>query len=549
LEFIYDVWKFRKTYDFEKMKGKVDKSASDKPADKPSDEVSEEPSDKPSEKSDESSDKGADESSEKPSDKPSDESSEKSSEKSSDKAQTKAAAKAASKLEKAAMAALRKEMVDEARRIFAKYLEPGNMYCDPRLVEEVRNAVKGSGKGVTCTTFRKCAAFITYRSECSWGRQARATILWANKSYDNHSEDAEAAREEFSVSILPEDISLQIVPTVDDMLACPELLRDYSEFVGKETYEAFMRFRNSYEEYFKVPPASRKPLLQNVNRAYGEVAALFPKLKPVHQLFSSQISRRGCIADSVFSYLSYTIIHATSKKYYQKWLIDHAKVWKTVAWSPVPVITYSDMTSIYGMSSVQQKIEEAALKGKTGLSRLLAKRAMKKQLANVHVSTMTQGSDLSPVVYATTDARDMLSFASPRSPLQVDSSDPMAFPVPTIIETLSSSYLRNHFENCMLKGALKEKEYGLWQACSQFFLKYSTMDDERMDGAQSEMRKEIEEICRKYRKYLRNPLKIIERSKKQRTIFPQFFRVYEVEVFGKYHEDYQKLLKERKLNN
>ena len=38
----------------------------------------------------------------------------------------------------------------EARRIYATYLEPGTMYCDPRFVKEVSEALaRAFGKGVT----------------------------------------------------------------------------------------------------------------------------------------------------------------------------------------------------------------------------------------------------------------------------------------------------------------------------------------------------------------------------------------------------------------
>jgi len=63
----------------------------------------------------------------------------------------------------------RKDMIDEAKRIYSKFLETGEMYCDPGLVEEVHNLIiKNNGKGVTPQMYRKIGAFIFHRSDKTW---------------------------------------------------------------------------------------------------------------------------------------------------------------------------------------------------------------------------------------------------------------------------------------------------------------------------------------------------------------------------------------------
>jgi len=437
--------------------------------------------------------------------------------------------------------ATRKEMVEDAKRIYEKYLEPGTMYCDPRLVEEVKNTIsKSSGKGVNSSLFRKCGAFIYHRCEHSWGRQARATIVWANKSYDNHCAAANEIYDEFSLSVLPEGIDLQIVPTIDDTLACPGLLRDFADFVGVTTYEAFMHFRDAYEEYFKAPPENKKPILEKVCRTYDDVAEIFPKLKPIHAYVQKEVGRRKIIADSALSYLTYTIIRAITKKYYSKWLVERAQIWKTVSWTPVTSITFSDMNSVYGMSSVERKIEEAALKGKTGLSRYFAKRAIKKQAAaNARTTPAKQVTEVSSTVFSTTEASGLLYFATPRSNPDAKAD---AFPTPTILEVLQSIFFRRYFE-AFLVNVLPAKELGLWNLLNEFYVKYSSLDDEKMADAQSEMKKEIEHICGKYPVLLKNSKELKERARKQKTVYPHFFRTTEVELFSAQYEEFAKTLR------
>ena len=451
-------------------------------------------------------------------------------------------------------------MVEEARRIFAKYLENGEMYCDPRFVEEVRSALKGSGKGVTGSLFRKCGAFIYHRSEHSWGRQARATIVWTNKSYDNHSAKARAVEEEFDLSVLPEGVDLQIVPTIDDCLQNNELLRDYGAFLGQDVYTNFMAYRAASMEYFKAPQDQKKPLMEKIGKHFGDQAELFPKLKPIHEFYMKEVKEREVLADSVFAFLTFSMIQTIAKKTYSDWLIQRAVAWKTIPWTPVVNITFSDLTTVYGMSTVERKIEEAALKGKSGLARLIAKRHVKKQtVVNIRTNQGQQVTELSKTVFSTEATSDMLDFAAVKdkplfevegvtSGTGSDSAHAAAkgeIVVPTIQETLSSTYLRSLFEGLTLHAALEANELELWNALTHFFVKYSNTEDEKMDACQSEMKKEIEQICEKYSSLLSNSKDIKQRAKKQKAVFPQFFRSYEIELFGKHYPSFEKALHEK----
>jgi len=440
----------------------------------------------------------------------------------------------------------RKDMLEEARRIYGKYLESGDMYCDPKLIEEVRNAIGKGAKGLTAGVFRKCGAFVYQRSEHSWARQARATILWTNKSYDNRSKAAKAVEEEFAMSVLPEGTDLQFVPTVDDALASNDLMWDYADFAGKELNDAFAKYRKAYEEYFVAPVHKRKPLQEKVAAAYGEVANVVPDLKPIHRVFEKEAAQRERLTDSFFTFLSNSIIRAVAKKFFSRWLVEHSMKWKTVAWSPVPVVTFSDMTDVYGMSTIEHKIEEEALKGKSGFSRFLAKRAVKKQaVANVRTAPAAQLAGPSNTVFTTKGAGDMLAFGDLKgaSELKAESGEDGGLRIPTMTETLSSVYLRKYFETLCLSSLLSASEMSLWEALSLFYSKYSVKDDEKIIDAQDEMRSDIEKICDKYQNLLKNSAEIKERAKKLKIIFPQFFRQFEFTMYATQYSEFEKLLR------
>jgi len=436
-----------------------------------------------------------------------------------------------------------KDMLEEARRIFNQYLDGGEMYCDPKLVDECRSKIKSGAKGINCSVFRKCGAFIYQRSEHSWARQVRATIAWANKSYDNRSKGARFIEEEFSMSVLPSGIDLQFVPSVDDVLASNDLMWDYAEFAGKQLNDAFARYRAAYEEYFVAPINKRKPIQEKVASAYGEVAEIVPELKPIHKVFAKEAAQRERLTDSVFTYLSNSIIRAVAKKYFAKWLVEHNMKWKTVAWTPVPNVTFSDMSDLHGMSSLEHKIEEEALKGKTGFSRFLAKRAVKKQtVANVRTTPAKELAGPSNTVFTTKGAGDMLAFGDMKGASELKGGID-SFRVPTIAETLSSVFLRKMFEVNCLSAVISASEMTLWEALSLFFTKYSSMDDEKLVESQDEMRSEIEKICSVYQNMLPKPDEIKEKAKRVKIVFPHFFRSYELELYASHYAQFEKDLR------
>jgi len=446
----------------------------------------------------------------------------------------------------------RKDMIEEAKRIFSKYLETREMYCDPSLVEEVRTAItKNGGKGVTAHTFRKCGAFIYQRSEHSWARQGRATILWSNRSYDNRSKSAHFVEEEFSLKALPEGMDLQIVPSLDDTLGCSALMRDYSEFCGKEINDAFNAYRSAYEEYFTAPLAKRKQLQVKVADGYAQLAKILPDLEQYSRTFAKEAASRDRLTDSLFSFLSITAVGAIAKKCYLPWLIEHSMKWKTEPWSPVPELLYSDYSTTFGMVFIEKKIEEAALKGKSGFSKYLAKRQVKKQaVANVRSAPAAELGEVSKNVFATKNAGDMLAFGELKgaTELKAEMEDSSSFVVPTLMDTLVSPYLRNMFTEKHLSTALSATDMDLWNALCEFYRTYCEMDDDKLIESQDEMRSKIEKICDKYQSLLEKADEIKDRAKKAKFIFPHFFRPYEKDIYGELHTKYEEFLRSKGWN-
>jgi len=434
----------------------------------------------------------------------------------------------------------RKDMIDEAKRIFSKFLEKGEMYCDPGLVEEVRNLInKNGGKGCNPSMFRKTGTFIYQRSEHTWCREARATYEWVNKSYDNQSKNTRAVEEEFSMKNLPEKFDLQIVPSLDDIYGNPDLFKDYIAFVDENTDKLFSKFLVPFKEYFSTPIHARKPALDKILTVFKEASVPFPVLAKASDVITKEVTSRERVSDTIVYNLVGVVARTGATIFYKRWLVEHSMVWKTAQWSSLPVAKLSDLTMLMGMSAVETQIEEAALKGKTGFSRYLAKRQLKKQsVANVRAATASSAANKPQE--APKGFLDMLGGTEMNKSFEDKST---AFFIPSIYNTFSSLYLRKLFERVYLETALNTTEMSMWEAFFEFYKKYVSMSNEELCDAQDNMRKDIIDLCDKYKALIPNSDAVKDKAKKVKIVFPHFFRPVEMEIYGKIHADYEAFLR------
>jgi len=426
-----------------------------------------------------------------------------------------------------------KDMVEEATLIFKKFLDKSEMYCDPGLVEEVRNLIhKNGGKGCNPSMFRKTGTFIYQRSEHTWCREARATFDWVTKSYDNHSRNSRLIEEEFSTKNLPENFDLQIVPSIDDVYGNPSLVKDYGDFVDANTDMLFSKFQDAFKEYFATHIHSRKPVLQKLMNIFADASKIYPELAVAHSTIEKEIATRETVSDLVPHVLFAALVRSMAASLYKRWLVEHSMAWKKASWSPVSAVRYGDLSLIMGMSAVETKIEEEALKGKTGLSRYFAKRQVKKQ----SISSVRAGA-----VQVIQDNKSALDTGYGEEKGEEARSEPTSFDVslaarvPTINETLGSPYLRTFFQRGIIEKVLNEEQMELYKAFFVFYRKYDVMDNDQACNSQEEMLHDALELCDKYKDVLPHSAETKERAKKQKFLFPTFFRPEEIELYGKYH--------------
>jgi len=397
---------------------------------------------------------------------------------------------------------------------------------------------KNNGKGVNPSMFRKIGTFIYHRSERTWCREARATYGWANRSYDNRSRNTRAIEEEFSMKNLPGDFDLQILPSLDDIHGNPELIKDYATFVNGQTDGLFDRCYIGFKSYLGAPIGERKPLLEKLMVILGEAAVAFPAFDAAQKIATKVLAGRERISDSFIRAVAASCTRSCAVIYYQKWIVEHASVWKSIPWTPVPAALYGEFHMLIGMSTVGTKIEEAALKGKSGFSRFLAKRQLKKQGSMARSSVKVSISDKAKSAFSSPDV-----FVGIKTGPQTVDINAVAV-VPTVNETLSSLFLRKFME-CIVFVNLEGPERALWDALFHFYKKYDSKLNEALIDAQDEMLKDILGICDKFKDILPGSEELKERAKKQKFLFPQFFRPVELELYSKYHAEFEESLRKR----
>jgi len=187
------------------------------------------------------------------------------------------------------------------------------------------------------------------------------------------------------------------------------------------------------------------------------------------------------------------------------------------------------------MSTVETQIEKDALKGRSGLSRYLAKRQIKKQsVAAIRASTAAKPQEGGQSLLEAVVGKNLDKSAEDKS---------SAFFIPSIYNTFSSLYLRRLFLHVYLDTALTTSEMGLWDAFYKFYEKYVSMDNEQLVEEQGNMLKDINELCDKYKSMIPQYEKVKEKAKNQKILFPHFFRPVEMEIYGSLHAEYENFLR------
>lgn len=85
----------------------------------------------------------------------------------------------------------------------------------------------------------------------------------------------------------------------------------------------------------------------------------------------------------------------------------------------------------------------------------------------------------------------------------------------------------------------------MWHGLFAFYKKYDFLTNEKLCEVQDEMLKDIIGFCDKFKSVMPSLEQQKERAKKQKFLFPQFFRPVEIEAYGKIHTIFEGALRKK----
>jgi len=446
------------------------------------------------------------------------------------------------------------EVIEEGKRIFKSYLEDtskSGMYCDPSLIEEVKNAMKTATKSkkIRSDIFHRVGAFVFHRLERMVGREMRAGLAWTTKSYDNNCKRAREIDAMFDAKQLPDGVDFRLVPSVDDMLVNENLKKDFEAFIPKEMCRVYEEYYAAYIKFIKLPLKQRDSKeVDNMLMQMAAGATQFDDLSESYKTLSKVLSGKSSVCDSPFNMWLFAITDRLISKFYQDWVNKRFSFWSKERWSLAKEANYNRLSVTYSAG-------DASTKGSTESKRGLGLFSRKKKLTstpstkNLHSGSSKDSLMSSPPMTNLNSAR---SSVEPGSSARSDTSGSeevlpvtITFVIPTVLEALSSTYFRKMLQTYYLESHLMEDDMALWKKFSSFVDKYQPMTDADIESCQDEMRAAALEILDKHESFMKKGYFLRAHIQKKGLITPAFFRDEEVNLIGRYYTGFEMLLRQR----
>jgi hypothetical protein len=397
--------------------------------------------------------------------------------------------------------------------------------------------------------FWPAAAYVFQRVAQTWYREMCGTYEFVRREYDNHSTIARFYEVVFSEKSLG-STPLCIVPLADDIMNNKNLLDMFLEFLPKPLHMGLSKLFSSITKYEQKPPAERRDYaLKVLSRAEDIGLESHPINNAVRVI--REVIKAGEIKPSS------TIFWALPKAMMDKVFFDHYVAWvdsitneqfNAMKWRQTEIPFFNSMTIVSSFPDISRR--ETASKEKSRSKRALIGGRKDDSPASptspdgrkIQRYDVGLHSGSSPLVSSTQGGAADSSSAATSVKMKAKQVE-LVQRVPTLDETLNSSFLREMFHGVFLSTQLMEEEVELWEALTLFYNKYSVLRNEELKDRQLDIIENIKSILEKYEDQFRNP-DALYNDLVTPIITCMFFREEEVAHYSRFHSDYQKLLRE-----
>jgi len=292
----------------------------------------------------------------------------------------------------------------------------------------------------------------------------------------------------------------------------------------------------------------------------GAGATKFKELEIYYKVLSKVLSGRKAICDSPFSIWLRAITDVLISKYYRDWVDKRYGFWSKEHWNPAREAFFSRLSISYSAGDASNKGTTEQKRGFSLFSRKKKAPASQSSKTVLLVPPKDSSSSAlsSPPMTTLNSSRSRMS----SSPMAADVGDSansdlsdlddsasvvstLMPPVPTVLETLSSAYLRRLITTHYLGNHLLDDEKAIWKTLCAYFDKYQPLSDADIESSQDEMRAAALDILDKYESFMMKGYFLRSHIQKKGLITPYFFRDEEVNLLRMYYAGYEISLRQK----
>jgi len=482
----------------------------------------------------------------------------------------------------------RKTMHLEARKIFDTYLAKNSIEVPKRLKNDVFSVIHSfKSSKMNSLLFQATGAWVYNVISRSWIREVNSMLLWADHDFDNHSPAAKEMESLFEFSHIPISVADEqmLIPHPDDVIGNPKLFESFRLFVpANELTKACFDFIRFSKSILTSSPETQAEECEKLVALLNTIAKETPSLVPFKEEVERHMKQDMSIFNpAAFMMPCFLVTKMLLFQFYQQWISKCKSAYKGNTWVPVRSLTFVSNDAVPGTSwipSVRLANNEVSSKSIPSKKRsgILSKirggagSSPKEQTlsspsgsATAHKSSASssqsvvglklelgppRAESLSPKKQSD-DAEPLLaSSESHKTPIRLPNYVQKSLPVfymeiPSINETLVSSHLRRLFYGTFLEPRLGDEEKTLWNTLCKFQESFVGMSDPEIAEHQKDIREAAKKILDENTYLPQRDTLLLDLEKSKYPVSSKFFFNSEIELYGRFHQNYQSYL----LNN
>jgi len=260
----------------------------------------------------------------------------------------------------------RKDMINEARRIFDRFISKNTIGLTKSLKNEISTCVFSfASNKLTPLVFQRAGAWIFNRISRSWIREVNTLLLWADHDFDNHSQIVLEMEQLYNIAHIP-GLDLKLIPHPDDVVGNPDLWDSFKKFVPTSDINTrCLEFVRSARNLSNIKPENLMAEVQSLVEQLKSIAKDIPDLAPIQAEIEAHAINLRTFNPASFAMPCHMVLKLLLEQYYTLWTLKCKSAYRKGNWTAVPSLTFFGNESISGTSCIPSIGMSASVSGKT----------------------------------------------------------------------------------------------------------------------------------------------------------------------------------------